>query len=191
MKFSVNDKSTYFILTKDNLDEKTYKTHFKEILENKDENITKYLCTIFCSYDISVKMFNKKFNSHISKYCPLFKYQPINCDNDDHFEFVDAGTIYSFFDYYKDSTTYRKNEYPAYSLHYILKNYVEDILHINVDWEIIKSPCTKNKFVIKVFGKDEEYEYLRNKDNINEFEDDAEGYKDAALRIFLFYNKYI
>lgn len=191
MRFEISDKSIYIQLTKDNLDDKTYKSHFKEIFENKEENITKYLCTIFCSYNIALKMIEKKFNSHIMKYCPLFKFEPINCNNDDHIEFVDAGTIYSFFDYYKDSPSYRENEYPAYSLHYILENYVEKILKIKVNWEIIKSPCTKNTFVVKVFGKAEETEYLRNKDNINEFTNDAEGFKDAALRIFLFYNKYI
>lgn len=190
--FNIPDKSQYILLTKTNLgNTEMYKKHFKEILDTEKDDIYKYLYTIFASYNVCKKLHENKFNIHLRKHCPLFKYEPINTNDDENVELIEADKVYSFYDYYKDSPAFRKNEYPAYSLHYILSEYVEKKLDIEVRWEIIDSPCTKDTFVVKVFDKDEEYEYLRNQDGVNEFTNNQEGIKDAAFRIFLFYNKYI
>lgn len=190
MYFDIKDKSEYILLTQSNITARNiYDKHFKDIFDKNEENINKYLLTIFASYNVCKKLYDNEFNIGLKYKCPIFEYAIFS----NRIVFQECGTIYSFFDYYKKSPVYehQKNKYPAYSIHYILKNYVEDILGIEVTWECIDSPCTKNTFLVKVKDANDEYEYIRNKDDINEFENTVEGIKDAAFRIFLFYNKYI
>lgn len=188
MGFIIESKDKFIRLTKSSkMSQSLYEKHFKDILESED-CITKYLATIFASYNISKKLYDNEFNKKLQKLCPLYHYEPVNIYNGEDIEMVETNTYYSFSDFYGYLL---ENEYPAYSLHYILKNYVEEELGIEVNWDIINSPCTKNKFVLKVYDKNGIGLYLRNKDNTNEFEYTQEGYIDAAFKIFLFYNKYI
>ena len=183
MEFNKNDfvpldKKSFDNVSKDCESYKLIDKHLRE-----QDSIDKYLNLIYIPFKECKRFKKLKLNNKDTKYGPFF-YFKINKGNNKCY--INNKPVYSYYDFYKFN-----RGYPRYSLKYILDVYISQELNIDIDFDIIDSPFTKNSFLIRIIDQNGKGHYARSIDNNNEFQKNKDGYIEAATALYLFYNKYI
>ena len=185
------DINQYFDVSLDTLNNISKESsEYKTWSKNKKEknSVLKYLNLIYTSFNDSKIIKKLKYNKDDDQYGPYLYYLLKDSSNNIVNIYINR-PVKSYKNIYDE---YNKNTYPAYSLNHMLV-YIQKRFNISIWWSEIDSPCTKNYFVLRL-GKDdcEDPIYIRNKNNDIEFPKTSDGYRDAAISLYLFYiKKYI
>jgi len=182
------DKKEYYDLSEDNLKgvKKEYEEYKNWSKVKKEENsISKYLRLIQISYDDAVIINKIGKDKDDDEYGPCLYFMETNHEIK---IYSNHNPTHSYHDLYKDN-----ERFASYSLGSIIE-YIEESNNIKIRYQLIDSPISKDKFLLRITENNDEdtYFYIRDEENNNEFEYNKEGYKKAALGIYLFYiKKYI
>lgn len=182
------DRKEYFDISEDNL--KGIKKEYAEYkywskVKKEEDSISKYLRLIQISYDDAVIINKIGKDKDDAGYGPYLYFIEISHEIK---IYTNHNPIYSYHELYKDN-----ERFTSYSLGSII-GYIEESNNINIKYQKIDSPISKDKFLLRITENNDEdtHFYIRDEENNNEFEYNKEGYKKAALGIYLFYiKKYI